>query len=523
MTRLFRSIATVLATLLLSGALHAAPPQPPGPPPPSDGVSKRPIRVKPPAEVPTFTLVPGCQAPAPQVQVKVQNVYVQLTWSPMAGATTYWVGRSVPSRSGSGTKLTPGPFLATEFWDAVPDIRDAYQYTVTAVDANGCTGATSVAVPGPFPTPNPQFAGAGHPDPTRAVLMWTEQFGAISYRIDGAGIPITGRYISGTTFELGKKPAYIGTLRQVGSSTRYELMADVPGAGIAPSEYRITAQYPGASDYANPGKIWVPRVTPIITSISPDKGTLGETLVKITGKYLSDSSDPERPEVRFGVPRDGAMESTPGKVMPAKTVSSTEITAYAAASGHVQITPRTGSPPGTTATVWAVSATAFAGTPPLKTVPGVVGLSLKGAMEVVEQYGFAPIGASGPTGTNAIVQKQTPAGGAKAPIGSTVSLMTVAAARGYSKVTLVNNMQHQRGVNVWLFDQATNAWSGGSAVAFGSTTTLELKTGRSYFVLALDPSQCGGQNDVSNAACEYWRLPGVPGDEEGPSTAVPIN
>jgi len=74
-----------------------------------------------------------------------------------------------------------------------------------------------------------------------------------------------------------------------------------------------------------------------------------------------------------------------------------------------------------------------------------------------------------------------------------------------------------------LFDQATGAWSGRSSVEYVSTTSLSLSTGHVYFVVVLDPTKCGGANDHDNAACEYWRLPGVPGYENGPPTTVPIN
>lgn len=524
MNRWFRSIAIVLGALLLSGALHAAPPPPP------DAATKRPKFQRPPPEAPTYTISPLCTTgPAPQVQVKVQNVYAQLTWSPVPGATSYQVGRSVPARSGTGVALTAAPFVATEYWDAVPDTRDAYQYNVTAVQADGCMGMTTVAVPGPFATPNPRSQMGSHPSPTQIVLTWTEQFGATSYRIDGPGIPNTGLYLNGTTFQPGKKPAMIGVPKQVGINTEYELSTTVAGPGVQFALYTVSAQYPNAGDYSNPGKLWVPRVKPIITGISPSSGTLGQTLVTITGQYLTDPSDDVKPSVSFGVSQSGYTASQPGTAVTPKSVSPTAITAVAPASGYVQLTIYNQPVANFVNRASAVSPTAFVGIqappppPPQVLVPGVVGLSLNGAMQVLRRDGFVPIGASGPAGTNAIVQKQTPAGGARAPQGSTVSLITVAAALGYSEVTLYNNMQQQRSVNVWMLDQTTGAWSGGSAVAFGSTTKLDLKTGHTYFVLVLDPSKCGGQNNVSNGACEYWRLPGVPGDEDGPTTTVPIN
>ncbi len=52
---------------------------------------------------------------------------------------------------------------------------------------------------------------------------------------------------------------------------------------------------------------------------------------------------------------------------------------------------------------------------------------------------------------------------------------------------------------------------------------VAVPSGRRYFVLALDPTRCGGQNSLRRFACEYGRLPGVPGDEKGPATMVPID
>jgi hypothetical protein len=517
MNKWIRPISAVLSAFALCSALHAAP---------QDG--SRFMR-----ERPAYTLRPPCTTgPAPQVQARVENVYVRLTWSAVPGATTYWIGRNVPARSGSGTTLTPSTFTATEFWDAVPDTREAYQYTVTAVQADGCTGHTAIAVPGPFPTPNPIGSGR-HPSPTQVVLTWTEQFGATGYRVDGPGIPITGLYLDGTTFELGKKPAMIGAPRQVGINTEYELSAILPGQGVQGAWYSIVAVYPQAADYSNPRKIWVPRVQPVITGISPGSGTLGQTVVTITGQYLADPGDGDKPHVWFGVSQQGISATHQGTSVTPKTVSPTAITAVAVASGYVQVgTYSKLSTGGYTGSGHAVSPTAFVGMsapppppepPPQVLVPGVVGLSLTGAIQVLEKAGFVPAGGSGTAGPIVIVRTQDPQGGAKAPAGSTVTLTTVAQAIGYSKLTLYNNMQQQRSVNVWLFDQAAGAWSGGSAVGYGASTTLNLLTGRQYFVLALDPSKCGGQNSPQNSACEYWRLPGVPGDEKGPATTMAIN
>jgi hypothetical protein len=516
MNKWIRPIAAGLTALALCAALYAAP-------------QDRPRIQRPPlGELPTYTLRPPCTTgPAPQVQAKVQNVYVQLAWPAVPGATTYWVGRNVPARSGTGTNLTPAPFQATEFWDAVPDIREAYQYTVTAVQADGCTGYTAVSVPGPFPTPNP-YGSATHPDPTQVVLTWAEQFGATGYRIDGPGIPNTGLYLDGTKFELGKKPQRIG-VPSATWDTQYELSATLPGQGPQGAWYSIVALYPEAADYSNPRRIFVPRVKPVITGISPSSGTLGQTVVTITGQYLTAPGDAQQPTVWFGTSQKGRDNTYNGTVAILKSVSPTAIAAVANASGYVQVETDLAGGGGITPSGKAVSPTPFLGfnappreePPPQKLVPGVVGLSLTGAIQVLQNAGFVPTG--GTAGPTAIVRTQSPQGGARAPAGTTVTLTTVATATGYSKLTLQNNMAQQRSVNVWLLDQYTGTWSGGSALAYGATTTLNLSSGRQYFVLALDPTKCGGQNSPQNAACEYWRLPGVPGDAKGPSTAVAIN
>ncbi len=155
-------------------------------------------------------------------------------------------------------------------------------------------------------------------------------------------------------------------------------------------------------------------------------------------------------------------------------------------------------------------------------MPGVVGLSLNGAIQVLKNAGFQPLGGGGPSGANAIVLKQNPQGGARAAAHSAVSLFTVAAASGYSQITLTNSMEQQRSVNVWLYDQG--AWSQGSSVDYGSSTTFSLTSGHVYLVLVVDPQQtgCGGKNDHDNPSCEYWRLPGIPADANGPSATVDI-
>lgn len=368
-----------------------------------------------------------------------------------------------------------------------------------------------------------------HPSPTQVVLTWTEQFGATSYRIDGPGIPNTGLYLNGTTVIPGKKPAYVGVPKQVGINTQYELSTTLTGPGVQFALYTISAQYPNAGDYSNPGKLWAPRVKPIITGIAPSNGTLGKTVVTITGQYLTDPTDDVKPSIWFGVGPNGYSASQPGNAVTPKSVSPTSITAVAPASGYVQLTIYNNPVGGFVNRPYAVSPTAFARMqappppPPQVLVPGVVGLSLSGAIQVLQNAGFVAMGASGPAGPGAIVQRQDPAGGARAPQGSTVSLTTVGTVNGFSEITLYNNMQQQRSVNVWLFDQASGQWSGGSAVGYGSTEKFELQSGRMYFVLALDPTKCGGQNSPTNAACEYWRLPGVPGDENGPTQTVPIN
>jgi hypothetical protein len=528
MTRRLRSISLGLGALMLASALAAAPPPPAG----SAVSAPNPQTGPAPARPVPQAIVPRCTSgPAPQVHVNIQSVYVQLTWPAVTGATSYGVSRIV-QRTGAGTSLTPMAITGTEFWDAVPDIREAYQYTVTAIQSNGCTGSAAVPVSGPYALPNPQYGRGEHPSDTQVVLSWDEQFGAISYRIDGPGIPNTGLYLPGTTFVEGQKPPVAGK-PWPGHALNW-LSATVNVQGVQASYYTISAQYPNASDYAHPGSIGVPRTQPVITSISPSGGIIGQAIVTITGRYLADPSDSCR-GVAFGVPPTG---STPGHsgiyTSSIQLAAPTQFKAVASASGYVEVSacevwPQGGPYSGRQYEVKAVSPVPFAGAnappppPPQVRVPGVVQLGLNDAMQVLRNAGFQPLGGGGPATANAIVIKQVPAGGAMAPAHSAVSLFTVGAASGYSQLTLYNNMAAHHTVNVWLFDQATGDWSGGSSLDFGASTPLTLASGHMYMALVLDPALCGGQNDHNNASCEYWRLPGVPADTNGPSVTVPIN
>ena len=530
-----RNCAAVVGTLWLLGSVQAAPPPPPGAERPPSRIPRE-MRSLPEQPPPGLVIRPVCNTgPAPQPTVEIKKVYVGLKWAAVPNARTYYVYRKVAGSNLAADGLAPDPYVTTEYWDAVPDTRNNYEYTVVAVQPDGCIGSTKVAVNGPYALPHPSGTGGGHPTPGQVILSWSEQFGATGYRIDGPGIPNTGLYLPGTTFIPGKKPWFVGapTGASYNNEPVYNMSVAVTGQGVAGSLYRIFALYPQAADYNTaPTKIYVPRVAPVITSIAPTSGIIGQTMVTIRGQFLSDPSDsPDHaPRVKFGAPSNPYLNG--GTSTNVTSVSPTEITAVASASGLVQVTAYGRHPDGGPSPSSGRSQQGFSGTqappppaqpPPSVRVPGVIGLSFNGAVQVLQNAGFMPLAGSGPNGPGTVVQTQQPQGGAMAPQGSVVTINSVALAGGLSEITLYNNMQQQHSVNAWLFDMASGSWSANAAIAFGSTTKFDLLSGRTYFILVLDPAKCGGQNDPANAACEYWRLPGVPGDENGPKTTVPIN
>lgn len=342
MTTWIRSIAAVVGTLWLLGSIQAAPP-PPGDPqlPPSKMPRERFPRPMP-EEPPPPRLIPRiCNTgPAPQVTVEVKKVYVGLKWAAVANARTYSVWRKVAGSTATPDNLTTAdPFVDTEYWDAVPDPRYNYDYTITAVQPDGCTGTATVTVNAPYELPHPGGTSGAHPTPNQIILNWMEQWGATGYRIDGPGIPNTGLYLPGTTFVQGKKPLYAGTpgSGSYGGERIHNMSAAVAGQGVGRSEFRIFALYPNAADYSRSNPIYVQRVPPIITSISPTSGTIGQTVVTIRGQYLTDPGDSQthKTAVVFGVPAN--QYASGGTTAQVRSRSPTEITAVASASGLVRV------------------------------------------------------------------------------------------------------------------------------------------------------------------------------------------
>ncbi len=508
MNRWFRSISAMLSALVLAGALHAAPP------PPGGGMDqlRNPLRQRPlpePPPLPQYTLTAPCTTgPAPELRTELIAVYFHVGWAKVPGATQYVIARYTPVEkrpvviTPAGFNPAPSPYLL-EYWDHPSEARVPNQYTVTAIQADGCTGSATVTV-GPFTAPNPPTLSATRVTATSAKLVWPQMRGATFYRVDGPGIANTGVYLKAETYTPGQMPMLIAPL-DVGSAGQN--LTKTFAVGLAGGEFHVTAIYPDTADYSTPARAIVPALAQCgISHISPTSGT-STTPITITGHDFNFASN-----LWFVAPNKDYG-------MPFTVNSPTTITATTLVSGVVKVQ----TPAGVCVSSQRFELAGQSAPPADVLVPGVVGLSFTGAVQVLQRAGFNPVGVSGPAGPLAIVQTQQPQGGARAQPGSTVSLTTVAVATGFSEITLYNNMQYQHSLNVWLFDQATGTWSGGDSVGYGSTTTLTLTSGHQHFVLAVDPSKCGGQNDHNNPACEYWRLPGVPGDSNGPTTTVGIN
>ena len=246
-------------------------------------------------------------APAPSlVPTAVRATYAQVAWQPLAGATEFRITRTDLTLNQSAI-LTPtgyqGVFTSAlhnlyAFWDSVPNPNDTYRYTLTALQANGCSGSVSMTA-GPFTTPNPDHGQSVRTGASTAQLVWHNLFGAIYYRIDGPGMPSTGLMLPAGAYTPGSEPA------EAPSDPRYTRVADRSGAvdwpddvvmplsnlGLGAYDYAVTALYPGNfADYTHRTMLHVDAVPPCsVTAISPTSGATGTTIT-ITGSNLSFTS-----------------------------------------------------------------------------------------------------------------------------------------------------------------------------------------------------------------------------------------
>jgi hypothetical protein len=170
----------------------------------------------------------------------------------------------------------------------------------------------------------------------------------------------------------------------------------------------------------------------------------------------------------------------------------------------------TGEPAGS-----AISPVSYLGTPPTPPpaatpqvrVPGVQWMPLVGAEKLLGQAKLNVKVISGPGTPTSLVSSEAPGLGALVNVGSAVNLSTTAGTgvAGINTLTLVNNTQ--RSVDVWSFDTATGQYTqqtGSSELAQSAQTQMTLDSGHVYLVYALDPSQCGGQNDPNDSQCWIW-------------------
>jgi hypothetical protein len=134
-------------------------------------------------------------------------------------------------------------------------------------------------------------------------------------------------------------------------------------------------------------------------------------------------------------------------------------------------------------------------------------MPLVGAEKLLAQARLNVKVISGPGTPTSLVSSEAPGLGALVNVGSMVDLSTTAGTgvAGINKLTLVNNTQ--RSVAVWSFDTATGQYTqqnGSSELAESAQTEMTLDSGHVYLVYALDPSQCGGQNDPNDSQCWIW-------------------
>jgi hypothetical protein len=252
--------------------------------------------------------------PAPQVSpATILAIYVHLSWSPVPGAVAYYLDRvntSLPNQSpvSLSSTLSHGSY---EYWDAVPDPRYTYQYSITAMQANGCYGTTRVTVPKTaFTTPNPQYAfgrrlwsQTGATNLTDGRLIWSGVFGATAYRIDGPDMGPYGTYVSAGTYIQGKMPTpgpfgmplngqntdtYYYQNSQILSCPTCTISYPLTNLGTDEHDYKITAiYYRNFADYQHQTAATIPALGCAAGNPSPSSGPIGTIVTLNQGRGLS--------------------------------------------------------------------------------------------------------------------------------------------------------------------------------------------------------------------------------------------
>ncbi len=518
-----RTALGILTLLCIATGVLAAPKPAPGPsqsPPPAPGMvtTPAPAPYAGPTGVTTICTASNAALPAPQLHSELLGEYVHLSWPNVPGATGYRV--DLVDSNGTFTYLTV-TLSQTDFWETIPDLNLAYRYNVHAMPAAGCPSTSSASFAPPYSLPNPRPSGYTHPDETHATISWIGITGATSYRIDGPNIPTGGLIVPGDRYVRGSAPIPGGTLVPYLNGTAYQYTAAVPLNAVATGWYNVTAIYSGnRADFAHPTQMILPRVTPIITSISPTSGIFGKTVVTITGKYLSDPSDGYGPEFYIGATPSLNIFPTnlTGNVPDGQKVSAspTAVQVILNHTGYIKVvTYMTYSNGQHSPATFAASPVPYVGTPPAVTpppptivkvrVPQVQWLPLSSAETLLSQAHLTWHLSAAPTsGAGVVVNSVAPGWGALVNVGTSIQLSTLAAATptGVSKLTLTNNLQAP--VFVWTFDlnaQMFKQW--GDSVARSAQTTVTPEDAHTYLVYALDPSQCS-DNDPHDSQCWIW-------------------
>ncbi len=194
------------------------------------GVGKgQPVGVAPipPGNLTPITPQPGRLPPGPPPQaVTVSGIplVARLAWKATPNASRYAVYRN--DGTGPSVERTPAGFTGIQFQDQLPDPRPTYMYTVVAYYADGTWGESPAV---PFISPplvNPAGFTASHLGGGNVAFKWQVVPGAAQYRLDGPGLPNTGRHQTATAVTIAGIP---------------------PGPGT----WKVTALYPGNfADYA---------------------------------------------------------------------------------------------------------------------------------------------------------------------------------------------------------------------------------------------------------------------------------
>jgi hypothetical protein len=172
----------------------------------------------------TLTAVTPTGPPPAGFTVTGTPLVAQLKWSKALGVVSYLVFRT--DGPNASPILRAKNLRALRLQDTVPDPRITYQYRLVANYSNGTWGEAVASFVSP-PLVNPTGFQATITAPNTVVLDWNPTPGAVQYRVDGAGLTNTGRYVPGTTTTIAPVP---------------------PGA----QSWQISALYPGNfADYAN--------------------------------------------------------------------------------------------------------------------------------------------------------------------------------------------------------------------------------------------------------------------------------